>query len=180
MKLKQYLDMDWPESTELYDDVCDDTLLWRTNWAIQKQLHCWLNIYELFDRNIKIKHLNGHGFTVSFIVDDVEYLYKISSQKSKYGDTSVALFYPRNGLPVFGNIEGNTKFNDVVSGLFIATKSFIDKHNPEYIGFNTEDKDLQRIYDKLIPYIEKRLPLTFTGSEIKGKNKLYYFKVVGE
>lgn len=178
MKLKKYLDIDWPENNEplnVKGDIDEDSqLLFFTDWKIQRQFGC--HLYEYFDSKIKLNILKGVDFGVAFTLNNTEYRYQASS----YDDVWVVLFYPVSDNVVFGNLKGKSEFNKVVAGLFQATQLLIDKHEVKYIQFGTNDKDLMDVYDKIIPYIEKRLPLKFIKNDMKGKDKLYYFKVVGE
>lgn len=176
MKFKHYLDIDWPKSTENIEyKECmteDEELLYRSNWSIQKQF--WCILYEYYDKKTNLKIVTGGDFSVLFKVSDIEYIYQVS----KRDDIWVILFYPIKRGVGFGNIKGNNKFNEVIAALFQATQLLIDTHNVKEIGFSTDDIDLINIYDNLIRYIEKRLPVKYIKSEIKNKNRLYYFSVI--
>lgn len=175
MKLKYYLGINWPESngsmTYHKNMTEDEQILYFTDWRIQKQFGYML--YEIGDKDTKTKKGSGGAFTRYFSLMDVEYIY----QAIKMNDIWVILFHPIKEEK-FGNIKGNVYVGNVMAGVFQSTRELINTQDVDKIGFNTDDKDLIRFYDKMITIIEKRLPVKFIRYEIKGKHKSYYFEVI--
>ena len=177
MRLEKYLTIDWPESsTGTYNGMNSDEDIFEyyTNWGVQRQFGCVL--YEIMDTKRQMKRdPTSSDFMVHFKVDGVQYTF----HTKMIGDVYNIMFYPTKNLS-FGNIKGSGYKGGIGAGVIQATKLLMDTVKPKYIGFNTNDRDLIRIYDKLVPFLEKRLNIKFIESVINGKDKSYSFEVINE
>jgi len=146
-----------------------------TNWQIQRQFYSFID--EIVDTNVKLSIKgNKDDFITTFFHGDIKYVFhaKLIQKDGGYG----ILFYPVDGdsTNMFGNKKGTSYIGTVLSGIFRSLKALIDKHKVISFEFNTDDKDLISLYNRMIPWIEKRFnDFEFSGKQIKGNKANYKY-----
>jgi len=153
MRLEQYIDEEEDEQINML-----------TSWVYQDQFYNFPGLSELFDKDvyIDIKTNTTKKFVTSFFVGDDKWTFE--AKKINDGLWSIG-FYSKFGPDMFSSKGGKSYKGEVFAGVFRSIKRLLENQKIESIIFNTGDSKLKSLYNKMIPWVEKRFP------EFEFKNK---------
>lgn len=152
-------------------------ILGETNWMWARQTG--LLLCELYDKTPEDLAFIGDGnnFKMTFSTDEYEYLFVAKPTKD---NTWVVVFGVRghSSFPIIQTGWGASMVGRVYAGVFASIQHLINKKHPDFIEFNTDSVDLIDTYDKMKPYIEKRLHMKLDFRKQRGSTIFYRYKVI--
>jgi hypothetical protein len=132
-----------------------------TEWSVQNQFNPF-TVNELFDKPENFSdHSDDFVFTTSFYSRGIKFYFMARDMSSSQDPNRYSILFYQEGATgddLFGNSKSNSFVGTVIAGVFRSIRVLMDKYHVDSFLFNTEDNDLKRFYDKLIPIAKKRFP----------------------
>jgi len=161
MKYKTYLN-------ESVDELIDIL----TDWVIIDYNN---SLLEIFDTKHKIQVVINTDtlYQTKFDVESVKYRF----HAMRFNDNGWGIqFFPTANI-YHGNLGGSSYIGSVFSAVFQSLRMLINDKNVDMFVFTAADKDLERLYRKMILWIHKRFPKYQIDKKYLNKNEFVFKKV---